>query len=399
MNEYCLLDIFSEKSIDLMDLCALAETCRLFRRITQRIAPKKLQIDQPYGSDGYVVEKTERTLEDVVRIFKSFGSNFSELQLEKTATMKNCKSFNRDVRFQEECFVLDLVTSYCDQADNLKSLMIERFIISDAFTIKLKPIFKQLQKLHLHFVNIMDDATLFAELDELVELVVHGVKNCCVILENSFPKLERFAYYTFNEKSQEMLSTFISCHKSLKTLELQLEASEAIMQVIVDCRDLNELNISVGNRNDVDLRPLQSLRSLRALKLFGPLKFVDFEFFSVLRNLSELHLVLCNLPKDSIEFCKLRQLTKLHLTGYYINMFYVVDIIRRLVNLKELNISCLGSFLDETTFTKIFGIVEGRPNVLTIICRSNFKVNENCDKKRNVILLPPFRYGNKFVFL
>lgn len=352
-----------------------------------------------------MVENIDRTRGDVGRIFKNFGSNFSELHLAKTCSIKMFRLYTDDIRFQEECHILDLLTRYSNEAEELKRIILVKFTIPEALTIKLKPIFKRLQKLHLYFVKLNGNATMFAELDSLIELAVDQVGNCILILENSFPKLERFAYFTGNEKSleTEFLPGFISRHKNLKTLELKISASDDILQVIGNnCRALNELNICFAPMNVVSrrLQPLQTLKSIRALRLYGPLSFEDFGFFSDLKELTELHLVLCDLPKNSDEFYKLAHLTKLHIEVcycrlYYLNVVDMVGIVSRLVNLKELDILCVGLVLDETTFAKIVDVVKGRPHVLTLICRSKFKVNNNFDKKRKVILLPEPRYDSK----
>lgn len=83
LNEYCLLEIFSLKSLTLMDLCSLAETCTNFQHIiTERIFPREFHVD--ITRDGNYQFKTTHYLHssyhrahsahESERLFKNFGS-------------------------------------------------------------------------------------------------------------------------------------------------------------------------------------------------------------------------------------------------------------------------------------------------------------------------------------
>lgn len=63
----------------------------------------------------------------------------------------------------------------------------------------------------------------------------------------------------------------------------------------------------------------------------------------------------------------------------------MVDIIRRLVNLKELAVDERRLKLDEETFSEIVSVVKGRPNALTLKCEFSF--NLKSDEKQMVKLL------------
>lgn len=244
----------------------------------------------------------------------------------------------------------------------------------------------------------MGDATLFAGLDSLVELTVYHVSNCETILENIYPQLKRFAYLKkrivkpdsirnpSREQTLETLSTFISRHKTMKTLKLEFNcydyeiAKTIILQEIGNSsKELVQLEIRIGLMDDVLLQPLQTLKSLRTL-LLTDLRFKDLQFFSALTELRELKLLSCVVPKDSDQFTTLTKLTKLEMQVCYSDsVFDVVGIISRLVNLKELDIIGLdigpeNFVLDEKTFSKIVGIIKGRPNVLTLKCKFDFNL-------------------------
>lgn len=141
-----------------------------------------------------------------------------------------------------------------------------------------------------------------------------SVKNY-VILENIFPKLERF-YWKGNIVCKS-LSTFISSHKNLKNLYLHgNEDQETIilLQVISNsCKELEKL----------------------ALK---EVQCEDLTFISALTKLRELHLHLhmCILPKDSNQFASLTHLKCLcindKINDGYMSTIDVVNIITQLIN-------------------------------------------------------------------
>lgn len=258
----------------------------------------------------------------------------------------------------------------------------------------------------------MGDATVFAGLDSLVELTVYHVSHCETILENIYPQLKRFAYMKkrivktdsirnpAREQTLETLSTFISRHKTMKTLELDFncydyESAKAIIlqEIGNSSKELVELKICIGLMDDVLLQPLQALKWLRTLSL-SDLRFKDFQFFSALIELRELKLSSCVVPKDSDQFTTLTKLTKLDMEACYTDgVFDVVGIISRLVNLKELDIFGLdinpGRFvLDEKSFSKIVATIKERPNVLTLKCNFGFNFNLKSFDKIKLIKEP-----------
>lgn len=179
--------------------------------------------------------------------------------------------------------------------------------------IKLKPLFQRLQQLNLHRVSVQDDKTLFADFDSLIELILIGVENSRAILENIFPKLERFNHYG----EYIVLTKFISRHTNLKARYLNtdkpsLNGARAILQSIgSSCKTLENFSLELGRTND-SLQALQTLKLLKTLKL----RFSwcsNFKFVPALTQLRELYLIGGRIPRDSNQFALLTQLTKLYI--------------------------------------------------------------------------------------
>lgn len=257
-------------------------------------------------------------------------------------------------------------------------------------TVTLKSTFKQLQLLELHDVTVKGDKTLFADFDSLIELSLMYVTNGIAVMENIFPKLQRFTY----KGEDEPLSTFISRHTSLKKLDLLMtdldgKSKIAILQVIGNsCNELKELSINLERLNASSVLPFEALKSVKILKLRYA-SCQDLSFIKAMTKLHELQLVYCVLPRKSNQFAFLSQLTKLQVWTY--DDLDVVDLISRLINLKELTFpsdSSLHFALDEKIYSKIVSVVNGRPNVLTLKCKYNFDyISKNGDENQRVRLI------------
>lgn len=375
--------------LHLSDLCAVAATCKRFGSIAQRVAPKKFE----FGVDGdgecriYCNGVTYwYRAEEVSIIFKNFGSALTDLSV--------------NGNFGSYCkYIINLMSQHCS---NLKSVTFLALKITKAFAIQLKPIFKMLQKLHLHSVSTINDVSLFSGLNLLVDMKVRYVEGCGAILKNSFPKLQRFHYgkndivaadsicYPAVEQSLELLTDFLTRHKNLKELVLRFDRCIDTMQIVNmignNCQKVEELAIDCGLvLTAVSLQLLASMKSLRSLSL-GSMNFENFELFPPLPGLKELCLTRCELPESCNQFYSFTQLTKLSVYLCDVNID-VVGIVKRLTNLEELEI-CLGwrrLRLDEETFCKIVDIVNGRPGGpkrLTLRCdfcfdETKWKRNEN----------------------
>lgn len=399
INDHCLLAICSVKSLSLMDLCSLAETCTRFQQIIRRTVPKGIciyvNLNQSYDveSEKYL-HSTNLPHDDIERIFKYFGPFLSAI----------------DICDEPSLFLLNMVTEYC--VNTLDSLTIIGSIgslinIPAVLAVKLKPIFKRLQRLDIGNVT---DKTLFAECASLTDLKFNDEKNCGAILGSIFPKLEQFSYTNleFDEQALINTTTFFLRHTSLKTLVLNIPFVKSGRRVLLEvignsCKELKELSLNMWfrNPNTRSLQSLQGLRSLSTLHLICSPCCPDLKFVSTLTKLRELHLCSYFLPKDFSQFDLLSQLKTLIIEDNFPGAFvYVVDIVRRLINLQEFTVLKENFVLDEETFSKIVATVKCRPNILTLKCKFNFVLNlQNCGDNHNVrLLMRPNRqsYYDKF---
>ncbi len=398
LNDDCLLEIFSSKSLNLMDLCSLAETCKRFRYITQCISPKKLSVARLYTNTyelearNYMYETSMR--KDVVRIFRSLGSFLSAVSINIV-----CYRY-----INEDFFLLNLVAHHC--VDNLESLTIDNVRIPEIFAVKSKPIFKRLKLLDMDSVSFPVNTTLFTELNSLTELKIDSVDIYEAILENSFPKLKKFIFYSHSNPQEKPISStfesFFSRHKALKIIKFDSYIYEErckiiILQTISDsCKELEKLTIEMGELSSSHhLQPLKSLKLLKSLDLRS-VTCDNLKFFSSLTELRELCLSYCCPPIDVNQFASLTQLTKLRMCfARSCDESVVVDIISKLTILEELTIygnhHLANDFiLDEQLMEQIVDVVKGRQYMLTLRCNVDYYVNDRIENGReypNVRLL------------
>lgn len=339
LNDDCLLQIFGPHRMSLMDLCALAETCKRFRDITRRVFPKKLTFRVRDSADCIVIKggpypfEFYRSEEGVIRIFEHFGSSLTALSI---------------IFGYENNLLVDLVAQHCD---SLKSLSISYRENPILHVIKLQPIFKQLQVLHLDWVSMTDDPMAFSGLDSLEDLRVWHVDNFSSILQNTFPKLERFGFASrcffsensLDDQSLQPLFDFIPRHKNVKMLELystirRETCTAAILQAVGDnWKELEELMIHYGYKTTDVCFPLLS-----------------------------------QLPADPTSLPQLRRIIIRLNDGDWVD---AVGIIKRRTNLDELNIFSFSEnqfILSESTFEEIVDVTKGRANQLTLKCKIDF---------------------------
>lgn len=394
MPDDCLIEIFSMKSFDLMDMCSIADTCKRFRTIIQRIIGKTICFKGErycsFTSKRFVYRTDKRS--DIESIFRNFGSCFSTVFV-----------FAEDE--QQECFLLNLIVVHC--GEKLKSLCILHLRITATLAKDLKPIFKQLNTLSLSSVSIEGSWSTFTELDSVVDLDVSRVKNCSTILDNFYPKLQQFTYQKDTIKpaencsdpeeyqdrqSLETISIFIKRHPTLKSLDIDFECDHNCWTVILQaignsCKKLQKLTIGTGCDRQMFssdfLQPLQALTLLRIVKLTA-VSFEDFCVFANLPELRELELQHCILPQTKDHFAYLAQLTNLSLieSKTMSGSFDMADIVSRLVNLTQF-LALQWFTLDTTTLWKIVDIVKGRSNVLTLVCKSTVHCGEEAFQKSN----------------
>lgn len=412
INKDCLKEIFS--SLDLMDLCSIAETCTLFKEIANEIFSKEYA-----RACSSMFSKI--STHDIERSLKIFGSLISHFAIHDSS-----EDISDKEDMPEFTFIIDMVTTYC--ADTIKKLHLTELEIPEVLAVKCIPLFKKLMHLDLSKVTINGGGKeLFASCELLVSLAVFEFNHSADILENIFPILERFSYIREDDYDDEyLLAVFISRHKKLKALTItryKPAFKTSILQVIGDnCKELTELctHISLENeeaftslqaldhlkelnielneaRDGVNARikatkfikALQPLNSLESLELWGAVE--DTEFFpalSQLKNLRQLHLVdfveLKNLNAlgDLIQLAELR----IRQESRHVKVeFDLVHIIKRLVHLEKLEIDMDTFKLDKQMFSKILYIVTGRPKALIFECKFDFDYVGN----QELILLKP----------
>ncbi|XP_037040486.1 uncharacterized protein LOC119077390 isoform X2 [Bradysia coprophila] len=408
LADHCLLEVFTQKSFTLLDLCSIAETCQRFQEVVQRASPRELCIRIRHTGDYDIKTRYALTSTNgpgIERIFKNFGPLLTGISIAiprvafsyEEYIKQNMEVVQRQQQKQYEGsnFVLHVVARFC--VDSLKVLKICGLKVPRYITEELRPIFARLEVLKIRDAVVSDDDTLFAGCDALTELRVVHVDNCQAILANIFPKLELFGYgkpykpsctyWSDVSDSQkdvvvDRLSTFILLHLSLKKVILANKMDARFLRIFEDGFDkLEELGLNMSGINVASLHQLGALKSLKTLKLMHA-SCGDLTFVPAMAKLRELYSYDCRLPDDrSFQFYFLLQLTKLHIMHGETPVPDVVHIVQQMIHLRMLTIFDLEKFvLDKETFTKIVAIVDGRPQRLTIKCRFDFdakKWNEN----------------------
>ncbi|XP_037043928.1 uncharacterized protein LOC119079930 [Bradysia coprophila] len=422
LNEYCLLEIFSCKSLTLMDLCSIAETCTRFKQITQRVCPKEFAIKWwlPPKKWRNLPQKYEfksknyqhlYTLQEIERIVKNFGAHLSELKI------------------HDQLDVVRWVAEHCGNS-TLKCLKFE----IDGVCIHMNWIFHwlpSLGRLTLKDCELLKDVSSpDLNFDSLIELKIDSSSGCVTLLKHTFPNLERFTWsrsymYTSDSNNNcDVLYKFIRRHGNLKGIAVSDYSVSSIgLFHVIDssCKELVELSIGylmssklwfdfttlgiVAKLKTLDLnlgfekycpymQLLQALQSVQTIKIWCISNAVVsrqiFDILSKLRNLRELYLSSCVL--NWIPWEILTQLRKVCLP-YFVDRDNLLNIIRHLINLEEIECqfdwseSEIVYYLSEEYFLEIVKIVEQRKHVLTIKSRCNFVFDKNCDKNRKVKLI------------
>ncbi len=406
LNEDCLLELFSTKSLTLMDLCAVAETCTSFKQITQRVFTKELKIriqyNYEYGGWLYSLEskyhlEVERTLCYVERIFKNFGPCLSHI----------CIHGNNS-----EPVVLDLIALHCK--GTVKTLKIDSLTIREILAVKLKPIFQRLVELDLIGMDIKVDKSIFANCDSLTELKISGLSNCDAILWNTFPKLKVFSFQL--STGTTLFLSFLQRHNSLKTLNFNGNVTDRCNPIFwqtigSSCRGLEELIIKLVCDKKLDFSQLQSLKKLslfllcysdviKYVELSQALKSLEsltidrvqnaglefFEALSSMKNVRELNLKFDGGSPECTHWTLLSHVTKLSISRPTFENHVVAKIIKQLTNLVEMTIlKDYFYIMSEKEFFEIIKIVERREHILTIKCCC--KISKNYNVYQNVRLI------------
>lgn len=409
LNDDCILEIFRLKTIDLYDMCSLADTCKRFRQIVQWIAPKVLDFRQSYGKDDHYeiklkiakepfesVKAEERldkpcAFDMIKRIFENFGPNLVSVSIWSRGGVPS--------------HLTDQVALHCKE--KLKYLALQYQEFNQCQAIEMQPIFKKLEFLEFFSVRLSADANLFTGMDSLVELKLACVNNGVAILDNTFPKLERFKYgkdiAMKNRKLHERqlmnaLLPFIVRHNGLTSLQFYGSISEksAMMfcrTVAHNCKELDRLMLRCDTTRTTDcIKVLTQLKSLSSLYLEHQ-SYSRLEIFSAMKALRHLNLSNCSLPLDLNQFDSWAHLTKIFLsTPDDFRSFDVVGVIKHLTNIEELELYGCGKYtLDEETVCKIVVVVRRRLQLLRLKCLYDFDWKE-FDAGEKLKLLQTFTF-------
>ncbi|XP_037037774.1 uncharacterized protein LOC119075441 [Bradysia coprophila] len=414
LNEYCLLDIFSCDYLTPADLSSLADTCKRFKQIAERVFPKQFGIiSEKYligreTSDSKSKYFRQKSIESIL---KNFGFRLSTFKLDET---------NEDV--------VSLIAKYCSKV-HLTRLEIHGMKSIEGVRLQLQSIFNRLLKLSVNncdFRGTSPDITC----DALIELRITESTGCGPILTKTFPNLERFIYRydsmwsKISDDNTSIIVAFIENHRHLKTLqligssiycnselvdaignsgqELEVLTLQSLMRPKISFDVPNLLSLPKLWRLDLDINfenynqiiaLLQASPVLREVKLYFEVEIPVQVFDSLAQQQHLRELILYYYSFDRIDWSMLTQLRKLVLFTL-VSKFGPVDllkIVRQLTNLEELRVDDYkGSdafLLSERDFDRIVRIVERRSNVLTLKCRHEFKLSENCEKNRKVKLL------------
>ncbi|XP_037031225.1 uncharacterized protein LOC119070828 [Bradysia coprophila] len=390
LNDDCLYEIFSRTSLNIMDLCSVAETCTRLKAIATRIFTK-LHKSCKFN------EMSLQTIHEMRRMLINFGSSITDLTIGP--------SYELEQHYDGiAARVLDLVIRCCSKT--LESLRLKDFQISDHLIGKLRPMFAKLKLLHIDDGYIGDGKQLFANCASLIELKVTNWENDenGMIFENKFPKLERFKYKRSHDDYDDYdLETFVSNHKGLKALSMgnfHADCSSLLPVIAKNCTDLEKLNIT-GHHYDSPYNYVEALKSLLTLKKLTKLKIKcdkenvtkflkelpqlssleylelwfaqsDAEFIpalSELKNLKVLRLRDCNHLKNVDALANLDKLTELSIlipspTAIVDIEIDIVALVKRLTDLKKLTIGLHSITVDRQMFLRLVSVVRERPGRL-----------------------------------
>lgn len=219
-----------------------------------------------------------------------------------------------------ECNLLIGRLCHAVSVDKLKHFTLRNHGIYRHGVLELKSIFNTLQTLKLESVHIVDDATsLFADMNELVELTLRYVSDVSAVMENTFPKLRQFKCRC-HDRYLGILADFILRHNTITALHIDFRdvtrKTENIVEAIGhSCKTLEELAIFYGEATAADhLTPLwESLSCLKTLEL-GHVVIENFDFLSTLTKLEDLRLRSCELPTCVSQFTELKRLKRFEIT-------------------------------------------------------------------------------------
>lgn len=385
MNDDCLYEIFSPKLMSIMDLCSVAETCSRLKQIANR------NFTRAYKCCNFN-ELSLKTIHEVRRFLINFGSLITELTIKSDLNGMSVR-------------ILDLVIRYCK--NTLESLTLKQYEITEYLTAKLRPMFSNLKKIHLENCSLYGDGQkLFANCGSLIELKAIQLDHeddDGIILENVFPKLERFVLeQTYFNNDDSELNLFVSRHEGLKELSLKgidNDRPTLLTAIANNCKSIEELRIESAasdareypSEYEKELQSILTLNNLKKLQIecarVNVTKFIQelpklnsLEFLELyhahadeglipalaqLKNLNVLRLSHCKDLKYLKPLGDMKQLNELSIRLHHSIdeiTFDLVQMIKGLVNLKKLTFESNGTFdLDKRMYLRIVDVVRERP--------------------------------------
>lgn len=401
------MEIFSQKSLNMTDWCAIAETCKRFRTLIQRVIPKYIILRK---CDDTTFSKPSSQMK---RLFCNFGSVAKGVSIEFSGPLSR--------EAGEAITNIKLAWDFIRKYRKKNSTKLEfLFHMNGVLIMKIKPFMMKLSDVD-YFTN--EDKPQFMDCNSLVHLNISNVKNDQMILKQFYPKLKHFVYEMTVRDYDSLLALrdFISRHSTVKSIFLWIPClmfdgrgglvRRSLLRAIgKSCKKLEKLKISIGETDDLTLMndhiiltnylictgDIYSLRTLTSLRTVTLSNICDsFKYFSPFTKLHELTLNNCILPQDFNDFRYLAQLRKLSIFSYFsvksskitlpiLTGRYVVGVISVLINLNYLKINGGQFVLDEPTFCEIAKTVRKRLHMLNLACDSSF---ENSYKHENYVKL------------
>lgn len=315
-----------------LDLCAIAETCKRFQQIAQRVFPTKLNF--PRTKQGYWLEtkhysRGNHNERDVKRICMNFGPCITEL----------CICLQTDEHF------------WIDEIRNWNAILQNTFPKLKRFSLMCGT-----DTLHLLRFLQRHKGLKALKLCKYVEdryktVFWQAISNCKELEELTIGKV-----YDWKPDLSKL--------QNLKQLHLHTISGCATEYI-------------------VELQALQSLETLT----IDSVRDDGLEFFKSLerlKNVREMNLVFQDYLKDTTNWKLLSHLTKLSVAP--LMNANVGGIIKQLTNLEKLEIPRFYA-MHKRHFLEIVKIVEGRPHMLTIKCRFRDCLKDYCNEYRNVRLI------------
>lgn len=379
LNDDCILEILSMKCLNVMDLCAVAETCHRLKEIAGRVFRREYKRCSLKELAGYEVKLAKR-------ILMNFGSLISDLKL-GTIPLQSMWTG-----------VLDYFVRFCDN-NTLKTLSLGNCIIPMRCANKFRTILSKVEDLTL-VDSTFESGTIFFDSESLIRLKIGANEEVIApIMETTYPNLQHFNFdYEYGETD---LESFITRHPGLKTLKIWNYGNESsLLQVITDnCKQLEKLSFHlVKDDEEYTFFDVSRLGHIKKLNINCPIRDVtkmeprlnnfnvleslrleDIEIESqfvrilpLMKNLKVLRLEECYGLHNLNEIGDMHQLTDLEIIvpeeSYNLD---IVVLVKRLINLKNLKVWMESFSIDSTTYLRVVDVVRRRPDKSKLVFESN----------------------------